>query len=149
MNARLAAVTAIVSLSLTQMASAAVFDGRVFISAVTSACTSAGAASVGNNFITVYNKPTSGKETFTFSYDRFAALYTPREGNTFSTSTHLDALFIFNNATSGEWHPTSTQAIKFSAVSASTTVVNMSGTVTNWNANGCTVTFRGALSLRP
>src|SRR5437016_47322 len=116
----IATAATIISISLPQMASASIFDGRVFIASVTSACTSAGAASVGNSFTTVYNKPASGKETFTFSYDRFAALYTPRESDTFSLSKHLDALFINNNATMGEWHPTGTQALRFSAVSSST-----------------------------
>jgi hypothetical protein len=135
-------------------ADATVWQGVGFIKTVTPACTTVPVAEVDDYYTVVYRPILTqikqpGPEGLAFYTDRSSQVF-----NSPSSSKSLDGTGTYKGDGIGS-HANSfafagTYALTISAVTPTTPIVTVDGTLTNfWDTAGCTVTFESVLGLRP
>jgi len=133
-----------------------VFEGRLFVTAVTAQCAAANTF-VGNAFTSVFRPKflaADPAEAITISVGNGISIITStaasgRIVNAPAVLTSFNGSYIGTRATLTTWNSSATLLKAPAGVNANTVAVTITGTIDNFNAAGCTVTVRGAYARKP
>lgn len=134
---------------------ATIFEGRVFVTAVTSQCS--GVMFVGNSFTSVFRPKivaADSPEGLSIVYPSAASVLitTAANGrlvNSPAVLTNFQGTLVGYNAAPSTWTSTAKLSKVPAAIGAATPAVTITGTINHFNAFGCTITIRGAYARRP
>jgi hypothetical protein len=135
---------------------ATIFEGRVFVTAVTAKCSNV-FMFVGNNFTSVFRPKivaADPAEGLSIVYPSAASVLISKAAsgrlvNSPAVLTNFQGTLVGINATPITWLATATLLKAPASVTASTPAVTITGTIDDFNIAGCTITIRGAYARRP
>ena len=131
-------------------ASPSVWEGDLFIKSVTNACSVSGTAA-GQFYRAMYNPHSSTQpkpDSIALIGSRSALLLTSTS-TTLRGSVGYQASYISANAQIAQFFGSVSYSVKPTTITATTPVVQISGTTSNFGVTGCTITVVAALGLRP
>lgn len=133
----------------------AVWQGDLFVTNVTSTCTTTGVTDIGNFYRSIYRPniapppPGQAKEALLVTTTR-AAFILEAKGNTLRGAASASETDLGSRATVGTAPTSVVLSITPAKIVASTPVVQIAGKINNFfNLAGCTTQVVGALGRRP
>ena len=133
----------------------AVWQGDLFITTITSTCTTEDVTAVGDFYRSVYRPniappPDSQADEALSLIGERNAIILEATGKTLRGKAKASELVIFSHAEAGQAPTTVDLTITPAKIRSSTLSVEIKGTINNFfNDTGCNVTVVGALGLRP
>jgi hypothetical protein len=152
MNKFLAFLGALAVIGSSAQAAPSVWEGDLFVTNVTSQCTAMGIASVGEYFRAVYAPHLAAQDPpeAIALFGPKAALVLQATGGTLRGVKNFEATHISDDAGLGQFSGTVDYTIKPTTITATTQVVQISGTINNFGSvPGCKIGVITALGLVP